>query len=203
MLLCNYGSWTSRDEGPDDRFTLTRINVTTYVAMLRGINVGGHAKVGMADLRAAFAEMGFDDVQSYIQSGNVVFRTTSAATSLPATIEHKLDAAFGHGIRVVIRTHAQFVAVVGGNPLAGGGRDRSKLHVTFLASKPASSRVGGLDAGAFLPDEFRVAGREVYLHCPDGYGRTKINNAFFERALGVVATTRTWNTVTTLEAMGS
>jgi uncharacterized protein (DUF1697 family) len=177
--------------------------VATYVAMLRGINVGGHAKVGMADLRAAFAEMGFDDVQSYIQSGNVVFRTTTAAATLPTRIERKVEAAFGHGIRVVIRTHAQVVGVVGGNPLAGGGRDLSKLHVTFLASKPAPSRVGGLDGGAFLPDEFRVAGREVYLHCPGGYGRTKINNAYFERALGVVATTRTWNTVTTLSAMGA
>ena len=177
--------------------------MATYVAMLRGINVGGHAKVAMADLRAAFAEMGFDDVQSYIQSGNVVFRSTTAATSLPSAIEHGLDAAFGHGIKVVIRTRPQLAAVVAGNPFTGGGRDLSKLHVTFLASKPAPSRVGGLDTGAFLPDEFRVAGREVYLHCPGGYGRTKINNAYFERALGVVATTRTWNTVRTLAAMGA
>jgi uncharacterized protein (DUF1697 family) len=177
--------------------------VTTYIAMLRGINVGGHAKVAMADLRAVFAEMGFDDVQSYIQSGNVVFRATAAAATLQPTIERGLDAAFGHGIKVVIRTHAQLVAVVGRNPLAGGGRDPSKLHVTFLASKPASSRLTGLDTGAFLPDEFRVAGREVYVHCPGGYGRTKLNNAFFERALGVVATTRTLNTATALVAMGS
>ncbi|MGH3184233.1 MAG: DUF1697 domain-containing protein [Acidimicrobiales bacterium] len=177
--------------------------MATYVAMLRGINVGGHAKVAMADLRAAFAEMGFDDVQSYIQSGNVVFRSTTGAASLPSTIEHRLDAAFGHGIRVVIRTRPQLAAVVAGNPFTGGGRDLSKLHVTFLASKPAPSRVGGLDTGAFLPDEFRVAGREVYLHCPGGYGQTKINNAYFERALGVVATTRTWNTVRTLAAMGA
>jgi uncharacterized protein (DUF1697 family) len=177
--------------------------VTAYVAMLRGINVGGHAKVAMADLRAAFAEMGFDDVQSYIQSGNVLFRTTTPPARLPATIEHSLDAAFGHGIKVVIRTHAQLAAVVGYNPLLGGDREPAKLHVTFLASKPAPSRLGALDNDAFLPDEFLVSGREVYLHCPEGYGRTKLNNAFFERSLGVVATTRTWNTVTTLARMGS
>jgi uncharacterized protein (DUF1697 family) len=177
--------------------------VTVYVAMLRGINVGGHAKVAMADLRASFAEMGFDDVESYIQSGNVVFRSSKSPVTLPSTIERTLDAAFGHGIKVVVRTHAQLVAVVGHNPLLGGRRDAAKLHVSFLASKPAPSRVGALDTGGFLPDEFLVSEREVYLHCPGGYGRTKLNNAFFERALGVVATTRTWNTVTTLAGMGS
>jgi uncharacterized protein (DUF1697 family) len=177
--------------------------VTTYVAMLRGINVGGHAKVAMTDLRASFAEMGFDDVQSYIQSGNVVFRSSKSPTTLTSAIERALESAFGHGIKVVIRTGAQLAAVVGHNPLLGRDREPAKLHVTFLASKPAPSRLGALDAGAFLPDEFIVSGREVYLHCPEGYGRTKLNNAFFERSLGVVTTTRTWNTVTTLADMGS
>jgi len=177
--------------------------VTVYVAMLRGINVGGHAKVAMADLRAAFAEMGCADVQSYIQSGNVVFRSSKSPAALLATLEHGLDAAFGHGIRVVIRTSSQIADVVGHNPLKGGGREPAKLHVTFLASKPAPSRVADLDPDAFLPDEFRSAGCEVYLHCPGGYGRTKLNNTFFERRLGVVATTRTWSTVTTLSTLAS
>ena len=177
--------------------------MTVYVAMLRGINVGGHAKVAMADLRAAFAEMGCADVQSYIQSGNVVFRSSKSPAALLATIEQGLDAAFGHGIRVVIRTNSQIADVVGHNPLKGGGREPAKLHVTFLASKPAPSRVADLDPDAFLPDEFRIAGCEVYLHCPGGYGRTKLNNAFFERRLGVVATTRTWSTVTTLSKLAS
>lgn len=171
--------------------------------MLRGINVGGHAKVPMADLRTIFADMGFDDVQSYIQSGNVVFRTSTPPVSLPATIEKGLDAAFGHGIKVVIRSGTQLATVVKRNPFAGGGRQPAKLHVTFLASKPVSSRARALDTNAFLPDEFRIAGREVFLHCPEGYGRTKLNNAYFERVLGVAATTRTWNTVNTLARLGS
>ncbi len=75
--------------------------------------------------------------------------------------------------------------------------------MTFLGSTPASSRASGLDTRGFLPDEFAVRGREVYVHCPDGYGRTKLNNAFFERALGVTATTRTLRTVTTLAAMAA
>src|SRR5579863_3158461 len=99
--------------------------------MLRGINVGGHAKVAMADLRASFAELGFDDIQSYVQSGNVVFRSSKSPATLTTTIERTLDAAFGHGIKVMIRTHAQLVAVVGHNPLLGAKREPARLHVTF------------------------------------------------------------------------
>jgi uncharacterized protein (DUF1697 family) len=177
--------------------------VTTYVALLRGINVGGHAKVPMADLRHTFAHMGHDDVQTYIQSGNVVFHASGSPTALERSIEDVLEARFGHRIKVVLRTGAQLARVVNTNPLLAPERDPAKLLVTFLASKPERSRSGGLDTGAFLPDEFRVTGREVYLHCPGGYGRTKLTNAFFERALGVEATTRTWNTVTNLARMGS
>jgi uncharacterized protein (DUF1697 family) len=172
--------------------------VTAYVAMLRGINVGGHAKLSMAELRAAFADMGYGEVQTYIQSGNVLFRTSEPATKTQSAIEHGLEREFSLAVKVVLRTRAQLAEVVASNPLSAGNRSPAKLHVTFLASKPTMSRVTDLGTRTFLPDEFRVAGREVYLHCPDGYGRTKLNNTFFERALGVGATTRTWNTVTTL-----
>ncbi|HEY5024028.1 MAG TPA: DUF1697 domain-containing protein [Acidimicrobiales bacterium] len=175
--------------------------MTSYAAMLRGINVGGHAKVSMADLRTTFAEMGFGAARTYIQSGNVLFATSTAAAKLRAMLEEGLEARFGLGIKVVLRTGPQLAEVVARNPLATGGRDPSKLHVTFLASKPATSAPSGLDPRAFLPDEFRVSGREVYVHCPEGYGRTKLNNAFFERSLDVVATTRTLRTVTTLADM--
>ena len=177
--------------------------MTAYVAMLRGINVGGHAKVAMADLRHEFADLGYDDVRTYIQSGNVLFEASASASALLAAIERRLEARFALPIKVVLRTHAQLAGVVDRNPLRGGGREPARLHVTFLASKPPAARVAGLDDTAFAPDEFRVVGREVYLHCPGGYGNTKLNNAFFERKLGVGATTRTWKTVTTLRGMGS
>ncbi len=169
--------------------------------MLRGINVGGHAKVSMAHLRATFLDMGYGDVQTYIQSGNVVFAASGSAAKLQAAIEQGLEDRFALKIKVVLRTSAQLDAVIKDNPLAGGGRDPAKLHVTFLASKPAASRKSGLDSRGFLPDEFSVRGREVYVHCPDGYGRTKLNNSFFERAFGATATTRTLRTVTTLAGM--
>ncbi len=176
--------------------------MTTYVAMLRAVNVGGRV-VAMADLRAAFTDMGYSDARSYIQTGNVVFGTSASPTKVQSAIEHGLEARFGHGITVVLRSGAQLAAITKHNPLLGAGRDPKRLHVTFLASTPQSSRVGGLDTEAFLPDEFRLARREVYVHCPGGYGRTKINNSFFERALGVVATTRNWNTVTALADMAA
>ncbi len=176
---------------------------TSYVAMLRGINVGGKTKVSMADLRAALADMGLDDVSTYIQSGNVLFRSSISPATLPTAIEQAIDGAFGLAVKVVLRTSGQLAGVVKHNPLTTGGRDLTKLHVTFLASKPAAARVAGIDADGFLPDEIRVLEREVYLHCPAGYGRTKLNNAFLERTLGTVGTTRNWNTVTTLARLSS
>jgi uncharacterized protein (DUF1697 family) len=172
--------------------------MTAYVALLRGINVGGHAKLSMADLRSAFSDLGYGEVRTYIQSGNVVFEAAAPAARLQPALERDLEARFGLGIKVVLRSRVQLGRIIDSNPLATGKRDRTKLHVTFLGSKPAASRPPALDADAFLPDEFRVVGQEVYLHCPEGYGRTKLNNTFFERAFAVTATTRTWKTVTTL-----
>jgi len=169
-----------------------------HVAMLRGINVGGRAKVGMAELRAVFGDLGYGDVQTYIQSGNVVFSTTDAASSLPPTIEGALHDAFALPVKVLLRTHAQLVSVLDRNPLAGTGRDATRLHVTFLAATPARAKAGAIDADAYAPDEFRVVGREVYVHAPGGYGRSKLSNTFFERALDVVATTRNLRTVAEL-----
>lgn len=129
--------------------------MTTYVAMLRAVNVGGRV-VAMADLRAAFTDMGYSDARSYIQTGNVVFGTSASPTKVQSAIEHGLEARFGHGITVVLRSGAQLAAITKHNPLLGAGRDPKRLHVTFLASTPQSSRVGGLDTEAFLPDEFRL-----------------------------------------------
>jgi len=176
---------------------------TSYAAMLRGINVGAKTKVSMADLRAALVDLGLDDVSTYIQSGNVIFRSSISPSELPPAIEHAIDGAFGLTVKVVLRTSAQLTGVVKHNPLAAAGRDLTKLHVTFLASQPAAARMAHIEAEAFLPDEIRVLEREVYLHCPAGYGRTKLNNAFFERTLGVPATTRNLRTVTVLADMTS
>lgn len=164
---------------------------TRYVALLRGINVGGRTRVAMDDLRRLFADLGYGDVTTYIQSGNVLFDADGPAAPVAAAIEEGIASELGLSVTVVLRSAAELDAVVDANPFAGRVPDPSKLHVTFLAAEPA----GTVEVPPGVADELAVAGREVYLHCPGGYGRTKLDNGFFERGLGVPATTRTWTTV--------
>jgi uncharacterized protein (DUF1697 family) len=174
------------------------VRTKTYVALLRAINLGARNKVSMADLRELFEALGAADVSTYVQSGNVVFRSPEAAAKLSQAIEQRIDERLGLGVKVLLRTKTELARVVAANPLAGRGREPSTLHVTFLAGTPARAGVRGLDPKRFEPDELRVVGREVYLHCPNGYGRSKLTNAFFEKELGTAATTRNWKTVTKL-----
>jgi uncharacterized protein (DUF1697 family) len=172
--------------------------VPTYVALLRGINVGGRTKIAMSDLRKLFADLGAEDVTTYVQSGNVVFRSGAAAGPLARSIEERIAAELGLRVTVVIRTGGELAKVVAGSPFADRGAEPTKLHVVFLADKPPTARVRALDATRGAPDEFRVVGREVYLHYPNGSGRSKITNAWFEKELGVAGTARNWRTVTKL-----
>jgi uncharacterized protein (DUF1697 family) len=172
---------------------------STYVALLRGINVGGRKTVPMAELRSALSALGLEDVATYIQSGNVVFRAPARdAESLAGAIERSIDETFGLSARVVLRTRDELSAVASGNPFLERGADESKLHVVFLDREPDASAVAELDPGRSPPDEFDVQGREVYLHLPNGMGRTKLTGDYFERRLGVAATARNWRTVAKL-----
>ncbi|MDQ6617660.1 MAG: DUF1697 domain-containing protein [Actinomycetota bacterium] len=175
-----------------------------YVALLRGVNVSGHNPVAMKDLRALCQALPADHVETYLQSGNVVFRSAVADPErLSAAIEARIRSLMGLDVAVLVRSSEELDRVVAGNPFVTGDRDRSQLYVTFLATPPDSGRVAALSASpaASGSDAYRLGRREVYLSCPGGYGRTKLNNAFFERKLGVVATTRNWRTVTTLAQM--
>ena len=165
----------------------------TYVALLRGINVSGRNKIAMSDLRTAFEALGHADVRTYIQSGNVVFAATANATAgLEPAIEKGIATAFGLDVAVLVRTRAELATVLKRNPFG------AEAYVTFLDVAPSRARVAELDPAQYAPDEFAVHGREVFVRCPNGYGRTKINNSFFERKLAAKATTRNWKTVTTL-----
>jgi uncharacterized protein (DUF1697 family) len=176
----------------------------TWIALLRGINVGGHKKVPMAELRSLCASLGFTSVTSYIQSGNVVFRSSAAATGVVAALEGAIAGRFGFEVRVVVRDLAQLRRVVAGNPfLSDGVVDASKLHVTFLADAPARSVAEAMRVHRIGADELRLVGREAYLHCPDGLGRTKLTPTFMERGFGTATTTRNWRTVNRLLEMAS
>ena len=173
--------------------------MTTYVALLRGINVGGRTKVRMDDLRRAFAALCHADVKTYLQSGNVVFTCPEREPSRVAgEIERLIAGDLGVTTTVLLRRGHDLARLVANNPFLAGETDPTRLHVTFLADAPDDDRVARLDTTVGEPDAFSLVEREVYLHCPNGYGRTRLNNAFFERRLGVAATTRNWKTVTAL-----
>ena len=172
-----------------------------YVALLRGVNVGSARKVPMADLKHLFVDLGHDDVTTYIQSGNVVFRLASAKpAAVIAELEKAIAKEFNVPARVLLRTDTELEKVLSRNPFLEKGADPAKLHVTFLADPAESKKAGAAEVPAGETDEFAVGpGRtEVYVHCPNGYGRSKLNNTFFEKKLGVAATTRNWNTVNKL-----
>jgi uncharacterized protein (DUF1697 family) len=159
-------------------------------AFLRGINVGGHRPVAMSDLRKAFDGLGLGNVRTLLQSGNVVFTTSVSATHLRPQIEAICAERFGPGLSVVLRTQAEMKKVVAGNPFAQAATDPAKVHVLFLADKPAAAAAGKLDRHKFAPDEWVLAGREVYVWYPNGAGRSKLR-----LDLGTPATARNWNTV--------
>jgi uncharacterized protein (DUF1697 family) len=169
-----------------------------WVALLRGINLGERNKIPMAELRSLMANIGAEDVKTYVQSGNVVFHGAFARAELVRRIEEGIRARFGIDVDVVLCTKAELTRIVAGNPFAAGEPDPKRLHVTFLATGPGRGRIAALDGEQFEPDRFHVTRTVVYLHTPAGYGRTKLSNAYFEQKLGVRATTRNWRTVTTL-----
>jgi uncharacterized protein (DUF1697 family) len=172
---------------------------TTYAALLRGINLGARNRVAMADLRKLLEDLGAEDVTTYLQSGNAVLKSSVRSTAkLRKEIEQGISRELGLDITVLLRTGPQLADVLSANPFTAGATDPKTLYVTFLAGAPDPGRVEGIDPSDFEPDEFRVIGEEAHLHFPNGYGQSKLSNAFFEKRLGVAATTRNWNTVTKL-----
>jgi uncharacterized protein (DUF1697 family) len=173
----------------------------TYVCLLRGINVTGHKVIKMESLRAAFEALGFADVKSYVQSGNVVFKAPASA-KLAEKIQAKVLREFGFSVPVLVKTREEISAVIKGNPFVKDKNlDLSRLHVAFLSHGPEKSALKMLDKIAAGQDRYRCAGEVVYLHCPNGYGETKLSNNVFEKVLSVTATTRNWNTVNRLREM--
>ncbi len=171
--------------------------------MLRGINVGGHHPVKMERLRESFAALGFTQVQTYIQSGNVIFMAANKSPDdLCKKIETRLAKDFRFPIPVTCRTVEQLRKAIQSNPLVKKPMcDPSKLHVTFLSQAPSKAALKQLKTWNTEPDIFACAGTEVYLHCPNGYHATKLSNNALEKALSAGATTRNWKTVNSLYEM--
>ncbi|MEK7952152.1 DUF1697 domain-containing protein [Luteolibacter soli] len=178
----------------------------TYIALLRGINVSGKNPVPMAKLKETFAGLGFADVKTYLQSGNVVFRTKkkTAPAKLASEIEAAISHDFGHQVSVLVLTPGEIEHVAAHNPLwPKSGGELTHFHATFLFDPVSKATFDALKLPAAEGERALLSKGVVLLHCPHGYGNTKLNNTWFEKALKVRATTRNWRTVQALREMAA
>jgi uncharacterized protein (DUF1697 family) len=173
----------------------------THLALLRGINVGGKNVLPMKDLTKMFSDAGCTAVRTYIQSGNVIFETPSSAPEIVELVETKIEKRFGFRVPMILRTSQQLLKTIRDNPFLAAGAHEKALHVYFLADRPNTRAIATLDPARSAPDAFHVLGQEIYLHMPNGMGRTKLTNAYFDSKLSTTCTARNWATVLKLAAM--
>jgi uncharacterized protein (DUF1697 family) len=172
-----------------------------YVALLRGINLGGR-RLPMPRLAEMFVEAGCRDVRTYIQSGNVVFGANATlAKRIPGLVAGAIEGEFGFDCPVVVRSATEMRSVARENPFLKKGADPAALHVMFLADEPDKVKVATLDPKRSPPDTFVVRGRDIYLHLLNGAAKTKLTNQYFDSRLKTVSTIRNWNTVLKLTGM--
>lgn len=169
---------------------------------MRGINVGGNNMLPMVELAKMFTKAGCSDVQTYIQSGNVVFcAEPDLATEIAKAISVQIAKKFKCEIPVVLRTADEMEAVAANNPFLKTGAEEERIYVMFLTDWPARERIAQLDAKRSLGDEFILRGRDIYMRLGNGAARTKLTNAYFDSKLGTVSTMRNWRTVLKLTEM--
>lgn len=174
-----------------------------YISMLRGINVGGHKRIKMDQLRKSFEVLGFEQVQTYIQSGNVVFKAAKFSTSvLSRRIEKQILSDFGFPVSVISRTADEMGTAISSNPfLKTRGIDLERLHVMFLSEAPATAAFKKLADLTVPPDQCRSSEREIYFYFPNGVSQSVLMKSPVDRILSVVTTTRNWRTVNQLLQM--
>jgi uncharacterized protein (DUF1697 family) len=172
-----------------------------YVALLRGVNVGQNA-LKMERLRVLSAELGLKNARTYVQSGNLVFEARGASSHWAQMLERKLAGESRLPVAVLVRTAAEMARIVAGNPfLKDKTIDPARLYVTFLPQAPALAALSALEALNVGADQLTCIGKEIFLHCPGGYGRTRLSNNAFEKQLAIRTTTRNWNSVRKLHEM--
>ncbi|OFY91714.1 MAG: hypothetical protein A3K10_14210 [Bacteroidetes bacterium RIFCSPLOWO2_12_FULL_31_6] len=170
----------------------------TYISILRGINVSGQKMIKMADLKVLYEELGFKKVQTYIQSGNVVFEyQETEGNTLEKMIFDKILSHYGFEVPNLILTPKDIEEALKNNPF----QQYEKMYFTFLNEIPKSENIEKLSGFNFVDEHYEVIGKVVYFYCPNGYGNAKMNNNFFENKLKVKATTRNLNTVKKLLEM--
>lgn len=174
--------------------------VEIFVSMLRGINVGGQKKVPMNELVEIYRKLKFENIVTYVNSGNVIFSAgRKDSRSVAEEIETGIFNYFGFEVAVIIRTADEMKMIARNNPFLPDNSDRLNfLYVTFMSGNPAKTELERINSYNYNPDRFFIRNQEIYLLCPGGYGRTKLNNTFFESKLKLTGTTRNWKTVNEL-----
>ena len=173
----------------------------TYISFLRGVNMTGHNSIKMTDLADLYQKLGFKDAETFIQSGNVLFSSSDGSneSELGLKIEKAISEKFNYIVPVMIRTNRELADLFTTNPfLEEPDFDPSKMAVIFLHEEPSDNQIQKVVDVDYPPDKFKIIGREIYIYCPNGFGRTKIYTNFFERKMGVSGTGRNWKTITTI-----
>lgn len=179
----------------------------TYIVLLRAVNLAGHGKLPMASFRKLLEDLGYRNVETYIQSGNAIVDARGSAPTVAKAVAAALEKLMGAPTGVVVRTHEEICKVLDENPFAiEAAADGSKVHVSFLSGVAAAGAKAGLDRiVSQYParrDRYHLAGHTLYLHVPDGAAETKFTGKMLDRALGtVIGTARNWNTVLKLHSM--
>lgn len=173
--------------------------MNTYVAVLRGINVSGQRIIAMKDLKSLFQKAGYENVMTYIQSGNIVFGSAEKNTKkIEKNIGDMIRDFYNFEVPVLVLSEEEMTKIYTNNPYVEKKKDIMKLHVTLLEKIPESKLIASVRDEKYQSDEFIIDDSTIYLYCPDGYGMTKFSTTFFEKKLGVPATTRNWKTITAL-----
>jgi uncharacterized protein (DUF1697 family) len=169
-----------------------------YIALLRGINVGGNKLIDMGRLRGTLAGLGYVDAQTYLQSGNAVFSSTATPEDVAAAVEDAIAEEFGIDCRVIVRSAPQLAAVIAADPLRHRLGNPSRHFVAFLGGSPRPDGVKRLGEEDYGADELEIVAEHVYLWCPNGISKSPFARLNLDRILGTAVTMRNWNTVTKL-----
>lgn len=177
--------------------------MNTYICLLRGINVSGQKLIKMKELQLMFESLGYKEVKTYIQSGNIVFKSEQQSLeTLTNQIHRQILSVFGFDVSVTLLDSLDLERIHKANPFAvNEGYEIEKMLVTILSRMPEREKIDSLQNGNYGNDKYVLQGKELYLYCMDGYGKTKLSNNFIESKLKVSATTRNWKTITELLKM--
>ncbi|MFI5236642.1 MAG: DUF1697 domain-containing protein [Ignavibacteriales bacterium] len=173
-----------------------------FIALLRGINVSGQKIIKMSELKLLFEEMGFQDVQTYIQSGNVIFSSNEKSNEkLAAKISSGIKNKFGFDVQIIVIDQKEIEYVLKNNPFIKKKKEFERLYVTFLSDTPSKEYAQKLKSLDYSPEEYVINEKLVFLFLPNGAGKSKLSNNLFENKLKVFGTTRNWKTVKALSEL--